>query len=122
MNLFVPAILFAAAAAGFLVAVVAVSILLLRPWMQCFMSNAPVTFPEILAMRLRRSPVQKICEQRIKVSYVGVDLSSRKLEQAYLQGADIEKLVDALCLAQRSGQTLSWDDLLRTELDEHPKD
>jgi len=100
----------------FLAAIVAFVALLLRPWIQCFLSNAPVSLPEILAMRLRRSPARKICEQRIKASYVGIDLSVRQLEEAHQQGADIEKLVDALCLARRSDQDVGWGDLLDTEL------
>ena len=100
----------------FLSLIVAFFVTLFRPWLQCFLSNAPVTLPEILGIRLRGSPVRKLCEQRIKASFVGVDLSLRQLEEAHLKGADIERLVDALCMAHRTNQEIEWDDLLQTEL------
>ncbi|MCM2372344.1 flotillin-like FloA family protein [Aporhodopirellula aestuarii] len=104
----------------FLSAVVAFVTQLFRPWLQCFLGNAPVSLPEILAMRLRGSPVRQICEQRIKASFVGVDLSARQLEEVYLKGADVEKLVDALCQAHRTNQDIGWDDLLQTDLNRSP--
>lgn len=89
---------------------------LFRLWLQCFMSGTPTPFVKLLGMRLRRSPIRKICEQRIKAGYAGVDLPVEPLEQAHQQGADIEKLVDALCVARREDSPLTWDDLLQTEL------
>lgn len=91
---------------------------LLHPWLQCFLAGTPVPVFEIVAMRLRRMPVQRICEQRIKAGQAGVDLSVRELQQALIKGADIEKLVDALCLAKREQHQLTWHDLLETELNE----
>src|SRR5210317_1105302 len=75
---------------------------LLRPWLQCFLSGASVPLFQILAMRLRGTPVKKICEQRIRAAFVGADLSAEQLEKTYKQGVDIEKIVDALCLAKRN--------------------
>jgi uncharacterized protein YqfA (UPF0365 family) len=88
---------------------------LFRPWMQCFLSGAPIPLFEILAMRLRGSPVRAICEQRIKAKYAGENLTAEQLEKAHQQGADIEKLVDALCLAKRNDSEVRWEDLIATE-------
>ena len=117
MNESLLIVAFAAIALVFLAILAVFALLLLRPWMQCFMSSAPVSLPQLVAMRLRGSPVQLICEQRIKASYVGVDLSVDKLEHAYRQGANIEKAVDALCLARRSEREVSWEDLVHTDLE-----
>jgi len=100
----------------FLGVVTLIALALFRPWFQCFLAAAPVSLVTILAMRLRRSPVQLICEQRIKAAQVGVDLPAAQLEQAYLQGADIKKAVDALCLAHRTGREICWEDLVKTDL------
>ena len=97
--------------------IIAISgVLLIRPWLQCFLSNAPVSLFEILAMRLRGAPVQRICEQRIRASYVGVDLSTQTLEKALRQGADIEAVVDAMCQEKRAGREVQWERLLENEL------
>jgi uncharacterized protein YqfA (UPF0365 family) len=89
---------------------------ILRPWLQCYLSGAPVMAIQIVAMHLRRTPVKLICEQRIRAKYVGVDLSCEQLERAHLQGADIKKAVDALCLAKQTERDVRWEDLIATDL------
>jgi uncharacterized protein YqfA (UPF0365 family) len=95
--------------------VTAAVLLVFRPWLQGFLSGSPVALFDIIGMLMRGSPVRKICEQRIKAGFVGVDLSCRQLELAYRQGVDIEKAVDALCLAKRTDREVCWDDLVATE-------
>lgn len=72
---------------------------------------------DIVGMHVRRSPVKLICEQRIRADFVGTDVSVSDLEKAHLQGIDIKKLVDALCLAKRTEQSITWQQLVATELD-----
>ena len=89
---------------------------LFKLWLQCTLSGAPVPLPIIVMMRMRRSDARLICEQRIKAKHAGIDVTPAQLERAYLQGADIQKLVDALIHAERTDQAVTWEQLLETEL------
>ena len=115
MNEILMPLVFFAIGVVFLSVITAFVVLVFRPWLQCALSGAPMSLPEIVGMRLRGCPVRMICEQRVKASYVGVDLSVRQLEDAHRQGADIKKMVTALCLDRLSEQKIEWGDLLRAE-------
>src|SRR5690606_24020940 len=84
---------------------------LFRLWLRCHLSGAPVSLPQILMMKLRRSDAQLICEQRIKAAQAGTDLSPGQLERAHLQGADIEKLAETMLHARRTGREVTWEQL-----------
>ena len=88
---------------------------LFRQWIQCLFAGAPVPAFSLVGMRLRRSPVKLICEQRIRANYVGVELSCEEIERAHLKGADVKSAVDALCLAKRTDREVHWDDLIAIE-------
>lgn len=102
----------------FCVTIAFVTVWLFRPWLQCFLSGAPVPLFEIVAMSFRRSPVKRICEKRIRANNAGIDLFCKKLERALLQGVDIGQAVDAPCLAKRTDQQVRWEDLVETALAE----
>jgi len=87
-----------------------------RLWLMCLLSGAGIPFPQIIAMRLRNSPVQQICELRIKLKQNGIPVSATELEQAHVRGADIEKLTEAMLHAHRTDRDVSWEQLVETEL------
>ncbi|QDV25775.1 flotillin-like FloA family protein [Aureliella helgolandensis] len=109
-------LLFIAVAALMLVVLIAFFMFFFRPWLQCFLSGAPIRAFDVVGMRLRRSPAQLICEQRIRASYVDTQLTVAELEKAHLQGVDIVRAVDALCLAKQTGVDVRWEDLVATDL------
>lgn len=83
-----------------------------RPWLQCFMSGVPVSAIQILGMKLRKSPVQKICELKIMATQAGVEIGWAELESAALAGVDVELIVRAMIKAHGEGIKISWDDAL----------
>jgi uncharacterized protein YqfA (UPF0365 family) len=87
-----------------------------RLWIQCAMSGAPVPLTQIVAMTLRKTPARLICESAIKLNQSGVSVTATDLERAYLQGADVEKLTEAMLHARRTGRDVTWDQLVQTEL------
>lgn len=100
-----------------MVAVVALFAKYFQLWLLCFVSGAGVQFPQIVAMRLRNSPVRQICELRVKLKQNGIPVSAADLERAHLQGADIEKLTDAMLHAKRTDREITWDQLVTAELE-----
>jgi uncharacterized protein YqfA (UPF0365 family) len=83
-----------------------------RPWLQCFMSGTPVSVFQLVGMKLRRSPVQKLCELKIMATQAGVDLQWAQLESAALAGVDVELIIRAMIKAQGHGLQIRWEDAL----------
>jgi uncharacterized protein YqfA (UPF0365 family) len=76
------------------------------------MSGVPVSAIQILGMKLRKSPVQKICELKIMATQAGVEIGWAELESAALAGVDVELIVRAMIKAHGQGIELGWDDAL----------
>jgi uncharacterized protein YqfA (UPF0365 family) len=60
----------------------------LRLWIQALLSNAPLSFFDILGMRLRRSPARLIVNAMIVLGLRGVKVSAREAETYYLVARD----------------------------------
>lgn len=88
-----------------------------RLWIQCTLSGAAIPLTQIVAMTLRKSPARLICESAIKLRQAGTDVTATDLERAYLQGADIDKLTEAMLHARRTGHDVTWEQLVQTELE-----
>jgi uncharacterized protein YqfA (UPF0365 family) len=104
------------AAAGlalvFLLFVFVVTFSLLRPWMQGFLSGAPVSIIELIGMRLRRIDVQAVMRNLIVARQSGVDLKHIDLQRAWLRGVDLDKVTLAYIQAQKEGTGETFDDLV----------
>lgn len=81
-----------------------------KMWLMCMMSGAQVTAPQLLVMKLRRSPIKKLCELYIMATQAGLDIRLSQLESAYKAGADVELAVRAMIKAARIGQNLTWEE------------
>ena len=89
---------------------------LVRPWMQSFVSGAPITIFDLIGMKLRRIDVAQVLKCRILAKQSGVELSSRELQQAYLRGVDLEKLTLAHIEAQKQQLGTSFEELVELDL------
>jgi uncharacterized protein YqfA (UPF0365 family) len=87
-----------------------------RLWIQCTLSGTPVPLTQIVAMTLRRTPARLICESAILLNQSGIAVTATDLERAYLHGADVEKLTQAMLHARRTGRDVTWEQLVQTEL------
>ena len=72
---------------GLVVFVVLISFFSL--WLQARLSGAPVSFLELLAMKLRRVPIGLIVTNRITAVKAGLPISTSDLEAHYLAGGDV---------------------------------
>lgn len=88
-----------------------------RLWMQCTLSGAAIPLTQIVAMTLRKTPAPLICESAIKLRQSDVNVTATDLERAYLQGADVDKLTEAMLHAKRTGRDVTWEQLVQTELE-----
>lgn len=90
-------------------------------WLRAFLSGAGVSFPELLLMRFRRSPVQQIVDSKIMAAQAGIPIPTSKLEAAVFAGADIERAVRALVRAKETGVEVTWEEVIAHDMSDQLK-
>jgi len=84
---------------------------IVRMWLMCTLSGAKISAPQLVGMKLRRSPVKHLCELYIMATQAGLDIRLSQIESAYKAGADVELAVRAMIKAARTGPNLSWEEV-----------
>ena len=78
-------------------------------WVQALVSNARVTFTEIIGMRLRKVDPRQIVMSRIQAVKAGLNLTTSNLETHYLAGGKVRSVVNAMIAASRAKIELPFD-------------
>lgn len=81
----------------------------LTTWIRAWLSKAPVSIPNLIAMRLRGVPYKLIVEARITAIKAGISIDVDKIESHYLAEGNIIETVQALIAADKAGIRLTWD-------------
>ena len=58
-------------------------------WLQASMARANVSFLTLICMILRRTPMKELVRLKIMAVQAGLSISTRQMETALLQGADV---------------------------------
>ena len=77
-------------------------------WISAMAAGVRVGLFNLVGMRLRRVPPQKIVLPLIKANKAGLDMDTSKLEAHYLAGGNVDKVIDALIAAERAGIELNF--------------
>ncbi|MDZ7816714.1 MAG: flotillin-like protein FloA [Planctomycetota bacterium] len=77
-------------------------------WIRARLNNAPVTFWELMGMRLRKVDITQIVEARIKAMQAGISVTTNLIETHFLAGGDVTKVVAALISADRADLPLDF--------------
>ncbi len=101
---------------GFLITILLVLILLMvffrfvpiGLWISALAAGVKVGLFNLIGMRLRRVPPQKIVLPLIKAIKAGLEMDTSKLEAHYLAGGNVDKVIDALIAAERAGIELNF--------------
>jgi len=91
---------------------------LLRYWLQAFLSGTPIPMVQLLGMRFRRVAASKVIPAGIMAAQAGARLSWPEIESAYLQGADLEKVIPAFIEATKQNMNLTFDEIVQAERNE----
>jgi uncharacterized protein YqfA (UPF0365 family) len=91
----------------------------LSVWIQARTSGAPVTFLELLGMKLRRVPIGLVVHNRITAVKAGLPLSTNQLEAHYLAGGDVSQVVRALIAADKAHLNLDFNRAAAIDLATH---
>jgi len=78
-------------------------------WVQAALSNARVSFPNIIGMKLRNVDPRTIILSRIQAVKAGLGLSTNQLETHFLAGGHVRTVVNALIAADRAKIALPYD-------------
>ena len=80
-----------------------------RVWLQAYMSNADVSFLDLIGMRLRKVDTPTIVLSRIQLVKSGIhDISVNELESHYLAGGRVTNVTRAMIAANRAAIELDW--------------
>ena len=77
-------------------------------WISALAAGVKVGLFNLIGMRLRRVPPQKIVLPLIKAIKAGLEMDTSKLEAHYLAGGNVDKVIDALIAAERAGIELNF--------------
>lgn len=89
--------------------VVLVMAVFFKTWLRAKLSDAPVSWGNLIGMMLRKVPFGRIVDTRITAVKAGLPLTSEQLEAHYLSGGDVENVVLALVAADKAGIKLNFD-------------
>lgn len=78
-------------------------------WVRAWLSGAPVSIPNLIAMRLRGVPYRLIVEARITAVKAGIPIETDRIESHYLADGNVIEVVQALIAADKAGIRLTWD-------------
>ncbi|MFQ3671802.1 MAG: flotillin-like protein FloA [Verrucomicrobiia bacterium] len=100
------------------IALIAVIIVLnfLGLWVRAFTAGAPVSFPELIGMRLRGIPGSLIVNGRITAVRAGLPVTTKQLETHFLAGGNVEQVIRALIAADKARLNLNFDQACAIDL------
>lgn len=84
-------------------------------WLNARISGAPVSYPDLIGMRMRRADIKKILALRVRAAKAGFDIDTQQIERHLHGGGDAESVLDALIAAKAQRAVLSWDDACEIE-------
>lgn len=93
----------------FIFLVVILSFVPLGLWISALAAGVKIGIFNLIGMRLRRVPPQKIVNPLIKAVKAGLDVGVDKLEAHYLAGGNVDRVVNALIAAQRAEIPLTFE-------------
>jgi len=74
----------------FLAVILAMFVLLVRPWMRAFMSGAPISLFDVVGMRLRGNPVTLLIDTYLMLKWKQIPATIAEVERCYMENRNIE--------------------------------
>ena len=90
-------------------------------WLRAYASGAPVTFMELIALKLRAIPVRKIVDTRITLVKSGFNVSVDDLSTHYLAGGNVNMVKQGLLKAKEKNIDLSFHQACALDLQDKYK-
>lgn len=81
-------------------------------------SGAPVKFIELIALKLRKIPLDLIIDARIKAANNGINISIDDLATHFLAGGNVNIVVDGLVSAKEKNLNLTFDQIAKLDFED----
>jgi uncharacterized protein YqfA (UPF0365 family) len=94
--------------AAFILIVLFFSFVPVRIWIAARASGVKLRILSLVGMRLRKIPPSRIANPLIKAVKAGIDVNTNMLEQHYLAGGNVDRVVDSLIAAQKADIPLDF--------------
>ena len=78
-------------------------------WISAISAGVSISIFNLVGMRLRRVPPDKIVLPLIKANKAGLKVNSDQLEAHYLAGGNVDRVIDALIAAHRAAINLNFE-------------
>ena len=78
-------------------------------WISAISAGVSISIFNLVGMRLRRVPPDKIVLPLIKANKAGLNVNSDQLEAHYLAGGNVDRVIDALIAAHRAAINLTFE-------------
>ena len=77
-------------------------------WFQAYMSAVPVSLLEVIRMQFRKTDPKVVVRTLVIAKQgLGLDLSPVEVEQAYLQGADVDEVIRTMVAVKRTAGSVA---------------
>jgi uncharacterized protein YqfA (UPF0365 family) len=97
---------------------VGVIISFLRTWMTALAAGVPVSFGQLIGMRLRKVPAGRIVDALITARRAGAEgVTLEKLELHHLAGGNVTRVCQALAAARQADMPLTFEHAAAIDLD-----
>lgn len=103
----------------FFALIVLANIFQMVPWgtyFQCVSSQIPVTISQLLAMKMRKVPIDYIIETFVKARKAHINIELSRLEVHHLSNGNIGNVIQALISASRSNINLDFEQAAAIDL------
>ena len=84
--------------------------------MRGYVTNAPITLLQLIALQLRKVPARRIVDTRINLVKAGIDVSVDDLSVHYLAGGNIINVAAGMIKAKEKNLKLSFDQACALDL------
>jgi uncharacterized protein YqfA (UPF0365 family) len=84
-------------------------------WFQAIMAGVFISLPEIIGMQFKRGNATVVVQALIMAKQGGVAVSCTDLEKAYLQGANLPRIILVLIEAKKQGIDITFEELVDPE-------
>lgn len=103
--------------AGFLIwIIVMLKLIPINMWIVARMSGVKVKLSTLTTMNLRKVPLPLVIKPLIKAHKAGLDLSVQQLENHYLAGGNVNRVVNTLIKVRTIDVNLSFHDIAMLDL------
>ena len=87
-------------------------------WLKAYNSGAKIQFTELISLHIFNVPARPMIDARITLFKSGIDISITQLRKHYINGGDVNMVIEGLLKAQEKKINLSFNEACELDLRE----